>query len=115
MGIMTQTVTPVDLPDDQNSNDPQWYIGLEDEHAAHNYGPLPVVLAEGRNAQVTDVAGKTYIDALAGYSALNFGHGNERLVEAARAQLGTMTLTSRAFHSDRLGPFTRDLAALTAR
>lgn len=112
---MTQTVTPVDLSDDQNSNDPQWYIGLEDEHAAHNYGPLPVVLAEGRNAQVTDVAGKTYIDALAGYSALNFGHGNERLVEAARAQLGTMTLTSRAFHSDRLGPFVRDLAALIGK
>ncbi|WP_462416998.1 ornithine--oxo-acid transaminase [Kytococcus sp. Marseille-QA3725] len=112
---MTQTVKPVDLPSENNSTDPQWYIRMEDEHAAHNYGPLPVVLAEGHNARVTDVAGKTYIDALAGYSALNFGHGNERLVKAAREQLEKMTLTSRAFHSDRLGPFTRDLAALTGK
>lgn len=112
---MTETVKTVDLPSENSSTDPSWYIQMEDEHAAHNYGPLPVVLAEGKNARVTDVAGKTYIDALAGYSALNFGHGNEELIAAAKEQLDKMTLTSRAFHSDRLGPFTRDLAALTGK
>lgn len=112
---MTETVKTVDLPSENSSTDPSWYIQMEDEHAAHNYGPLPVVLAEGKNARVTDVAGKTYIDALAGYSALNFGHGNEELIAAVKEQLDKMTLTSRAFHSDRLGPFTRDLAALTGK
>ncbi|MDQ0894329.1 ornithine--oxo-acid transaminase [Agromyces ramosus] len=88
------------------------FIHAEEEHAAHNYHPLPVVVASGEGAWVTDVDGRRYLDCLAAYSAVNFGHGNERLVEAARDQLGRITLTSRAFHNDQLGPFVTELAAL---
>ncbi|QTX03478.1 ornithine--oxo-acid transaminase [Agromyces archimandritae] len=87
-------------------------IRLEDEHAAHNYHPLPVVVERGDGAWVVDVEGRRYLDCLAAYSAVNFGHGNTRLVDAARAQLGRITLTSRAFHNDRLGPFVAELAEL---
>ncbi|MEF3402802.1 ornithine--oxo-acid transaminase [Agromyces sp. CCNWLW203] len=90
-------------------------IHEEDEHAAHNYHPLPVVVASGEGAWVTDVEGRRYLDCLAAYSAVNFGHGNPRLVEAAREQLGRITLTSRAFHNDRLGPFVTELAALCGK
>ena len=91
------------------------YIDLEHRYAAHNYSPLDVVIARGEGAWVEDVEGKRYFDALAGYSALNFGHSNPRLVAVAERQLRTLTLTSRAFHSDKLGPFARDLAALTGK
>jgi ornithine--oxo-acid transaminase len=90
-------------------------IALEDEHAAHNYHPLPVVVASGEGAWVTDVEGRRYLDCLAAYSAVNFGHGNPRLVAAAREQLDRITLTSRAFHNDRLGPFVTELAALCGK
>ncbi|KQZ11225.1 ornithine--oxo-acid aminotransferase [Agromyces sp. Root1464] len=90
-------------------------ILLEDEHAAHNYHPLPVVVASGEGAWVTDVEGRRYLDCLAAYSAVNFGHGNPQLVEAAREQLGRITLTSRAFHNDRLGPFVTELAVLCGK
>jgi ornithine--oxo-acid transaminase len=90
-------------------------IHEEDEHAAHTYHPLPVVVASGDGAWVTDVDGRRYLDCLAAYSAVNFGHGNPRLVEAAREQLGRITLTSRAFHNDRLGPFVTELAALCGK
>jgi len=79
---------------------------------ANNYHPLPVVIADAHGAWVTDVEGRRYLDCLAGYSALNFGHGHPDLVAAAQAQLTKVTLTSRAFHNDQLGPFCRDLAAL---
>jgi ornithine--oxo-acid transaminase len=88
------------------------FIRDEEEHAAHNYHPLPVVVASGEGAWVTDVDGRRYLDCLAAYSAVNFGHGNARLVEAASKQLGRITLTSRAFHNDRLGAFVTELAAL---
>jgi len=90
-------------------------IALEDEHAAHNYHPLPVVVASGEGAWVTDVAGRRYLDCLAAYSAVNFGHGNPRLIAAAREQLVLITLTSRAFHNDRLGPFVTELAELCGK
>src|SRR6187455_1358803 len=80
--------------------------------SAHNYHPLPVVVAHAEGAWVTDVEGRRYLDCLAGYSALNFGHGHPVLLAAAQDQLTRVTLTSRAFHNDRLGPFCRDLAAL---
>lgn len=83
---------------------------MADHWVASNYSPLPVVIARAEGAWVTDVEGRRYLDALAGYSALNFGHLHPRLVAAARSQLDRLTLTSRAFHSDRLGPFCRDLA-----
>ena len=81
-------------------------------HTAHNYHPLPVVLATGEGAWVTDVDGNRYLDMLAGYSALNFGHRNPVLVAAVERQLGRLTLTSRAFHNDLLGVFGRELAQL---
>ncbi len=87
-------------------------IHLEDEHAAHNYHPLPVVVVSGDGAWVTDVDGRRYLDCLAAYSAINFGHSNPVLLDAARAQLGRITLTSRAFYNDQLGPFVTALAQL---
>ena len=87
-------------------------IDLVDRYGAHNYHPLPVVIASGDGAWVTDVEGRRYLDMLAAYSALNFGHRHPDLVAAAREQLDHVTLTSRAFHNDRLGPFCQELAEL---
>lgn len=85
---------------------------LMQEHSAHNYHPLPVVVAHARGAWVTDVEGRRFLDCLAGYSALNFGHGHPALLAAAHAQLDRVTLTSRAFGNDRIGPFCAGLADL---
>src|SRR5262245_24611653 len=79
---------------------------------AHNYHPLPVVIADADGAWVTDVDGRRYLDCLAGYSALNFGHRHPALVDAARKQIEKVTLTSRAFLHDQFAPFCRDLAEL---
>ncbi|MCD9873477.1 ornithine--oxo-acid transaminase [Streptomyces guryensis] len=87
-------------------------IAAADAHSAHNYHPLPVVVASADGAWMTDVEGRRYLDLLAGYSALNFGHLNRRLVEAAKAQLEQVTLTSRAFHHDRFAAFCSELAEL---
>lgn len=83
--------------------------------AAHNYHPLPVVVVEASGAWVTDVDGRRYLDCLAAYSAVNFGHGNPRLLAAAHAQLDRVTLTSRAFHAAALGPFVEALARLAGK
>jgi ornithine--oxo-acid transaminase len=91
------------------------HIELTEGYAAHNYHPLPVVLSSGEGAWVTDVEGNRYLDCLAGYSALNFGHGHPRLLARAHEQLDRLTLTSRAFYNDQLGPFARDLAALAGK
>jgi ornithine--oxo-acid transaminase len=88
------------------------YIERDEAHAAHTYHPLPVVLREGSGVWVTDVDGRRYLDCLAGYSALNFGHSHPLIVAAARDQLERLTLTSRAFHHDLLGSFTAELAQL---
>lgn len=90
-------------------------IRSADAHSAHNYHPLPVVVATAEGAWMTDVEGRRYLDMLAGYSALNFGHGNRRLLDAARAQLDRVTLTSRAFHHDRFADFCTELAALCGK
>jgi ornithine--oxo-acid transaminase len=90
-------------------------IELVELRSAHNYHPLPIVVAEAEGAWVTDVEGRRYLDALAAYSALNFGHRHPALVAAARAQLDRVTLTSRAFHNDQLGPFCDQLAALCGK
>jgi ornithine--oxo-acid transaminase len=90
-------------------------IALEEEHAAHNYHPLEVVVSHGDGAWVTDIAGRRYLDCLAAYSAVNFGHGHPVLVEAAKTQLGRITLTSRAFYNNQLGPFVTALAALAGK
>src|SRR6266480_3628128 len=85
---------------------------LADAHSAHNYHPLPVVISTAEGAWVTDVEGRRYLDCLAGYSALNFGHRHPDLVAAAQRQLQRVTLTSRAFHHDQFGPFCAELADL---
>src|SRR3712207_6475641 len=89
------------------------FIAADEHWSTHNYHPLPVVLTSGEGAWVTDVAGRRYLDFLAGYSALNFGHRHPALVAAAVEQLGKVTLTSRAVHHDLFGAFCRGLAALT--
>lgn len=96
-------------------SDTEAHIELNEAYGAHNYHPLRVVLSAGEGAWVTDVEGRRYLDCLAGYSALNFGHSHPRLVARAREQLGRLTLTSRAFYNDQLGPFARDLAQLTGK
>lgn len=88
-------------------------IAAEEPVLAHNYHPLPVVVARAEGTWVEDVEGRKYLDMLAGYSALNFGHRHPALIEAAHRQLDRLTLTSRAFHNDRLAEFAERLAALT--
>ncbi|WP_327177590.1 ornithine--oxo-acid transaminase [Streptomyces sp. NBC_01335] len=87
-------------------------LASTEAHSAHNYHPLPVVVATADGAWMTDVEGRRYLDLLAGYSALNFGHRNRRLIDAAKAQLDRVTLTSRAFHHDRFAAFCGELAEL---
>ncbi|WP_053751584.1 ornithine--oxo-acid transaminase [Streptomyces sp. MMG1533] len=87
-------------------------VAAAEAHSPRTYDPLPVVIATAEGAWMTDVEGRRYLDLLAGYSALNFGHCNRRLVEAAKAQLERVTLTSRAFHHELFGAFCEELAAL---
>ena len=98
---------------DVEGTDPQTFLDLDERWCAHNYHPLPVVIASAEGAWVTDVAGRRYLDMLAGYSALNFGHRHPDLIAAAVEQMGRVTLTSRAFRHDQLGPFCAELAQLT--
>ncbi len=93
----------------------EYHIEITERYAAHNYHPLPVVLAAGDGAWVTDVDGRRYLDCLAGYSALNFGHSHPRLVARAQEQVAKLTLTSRAFFNDQLGPFAEALSRLTGK
>jgi ornithine--oxo-acid transaminase len=90
-------------------------IAVDDRYVAHNYSPLPVVAASAEGAWITDIEGRRYLDCLAAYSAVNFGHRNPEIVAAAHAQLDSVTLVSRAFHSDRLGPFCQSLAELCGK
>jgi len=87
-------------------------LEMEKGALTRNYNPLPVVAAKAKGAWITDVEGKKYLDCLAAYSAVNFGHGNKTLIKAAKRQLDRVTLTSRAFHHDALGPFAKELADL---
>ncbi len=89
------------------------FIARDEQWGAHNYHPLPVVIAEAEGASVTDVDGTRYLDFLSGYSALNFGHRHPALIAAAHEQLDRLTLTSRAFHNDQFGAFCEELATLT--
>ena len=88
------------------------HIELVERFAAHNYHPLEIVIAEAEGVWVTDVEGKRYMDMLAAYSAVNFGHCHSELLDAVKRQLDRVTLTSRAFHNDQLGPMCRELAEL---
>ncbi|SFV27944.1 ornithine--oxo-acid transaminase [Thermoflavifilum thermophilum] len=89
-----------------------YFIELEEQYGAHNYHPLPVVLARGQGVYVWDVDGKRYYDFLSGYSALNQGHCHPRLVNVLIDQAQKLTLTSRAFYNDQLGVFEQFLSQL---
>ncbi len=91
----------------------QDYLNEADCFGAHNYHPLPVVLERGEGEWVWDVDGKKYLDCLSAYSAVNQGHRHPAIVAAAKEQLDRLTLTSRAFHNDQMGPFLRQLCELT--
>ncbi|MDC3305534.1 ornithine--oxo-acid transaminase [Flavobacteriales bacterium] len=86
------------------------YIALEDKYGAHNYHPLPVVLAKGEGVFVWDVEGKKYYDFLSSYSAVNQGHCHPKIVDALKQQAEILTLTSRAFHNDTLGEYEKYIA-----
>ncbi|WP_422749505.1 ornithine--oxo-acid transaminase [Mycobacterium sp. WMMD1722] len=105
--------TPVTVLDHPTAT--QALIAADERHVAHNYAPLPVVAATAEGAWITDVEGRRYLDCLAAYSAVNFGHRHPRIVAAAHAQLDAVTLVSRAFHSDRLAPFCAALAELCGK
>ena len=88
-------------------------IRLEEQYCAHNYHPLPVVLQRGEGVFVWDEAGKKYLDMMSAYSAVSHGHAHPRLVRLVREQVARLTIVSRAFHSDRLGPFLARACELT--
>ncbi|MFC6617636.1 aminotransferase class III-fold pyridoxal phosphate-dependent enzyme [Deinococcus radiophilus] len=92
----------------------QDYIALEDQYGAHNYHPLPVVLSRGQGAKVWDTDGKEYFDFLSAYSAVNQGHCHPKIIAAMTEQAQTLTLTSRAFYNDRLGPTRSSCASISA-
>ena len=85
--------------------DSLYYIEMEDKYGAHNYHPLPVVLARGKGVEVWDVEGHKYFDFLSGYSALNQGHCHPKILAAFITQAQKLSLTSRAFYNDQLGKF----------
>jgi len=89
------------------------YIALENEYGAHNYHPLDVVIERAEGVWVWDVEGRKYLDCLAAYSALNQGHRHPKIVAALVAQAQKVTLTSRAFRNDQLGPLYQELSDLT--
>ncbi len=89
------------------------YLDEAERYSAHNYKPLPVVLDRAEGAWVWDVDGRKYLDMLAAYSAVNQGHRHPAIVAAAEEQMAKLTLTSRAFHNDQMGPFLRELCEVT--
>lgn len=94
------------------SQSSQYYINLEEKYGAHNYHPLPVVLAKGNGVYVWDVEEKKYLDFLSAYSAVNQGHCHPKIIDALVQQAQTLTLTSRAFHNNLLGEFEQYITTL---
>lgn len=88
----------------------QQIIDMTEQYGAHNYKPLPIVIAHAEGAWVTDLEGNRYLDFLSAYSAVSHGHRHPRLLKAALRQLERCTLTSRAFYTDEFGPFCKELA-----
>jgi ornithine--oxo-acid transaminase len=91
----------------------QDYIDLDFRFGAHNYHPLPVVISSAKACKVQDPEGRTYFDFLSAYSAVNQGHLHPHIVAAAKEQLDRVSLTSRAFHNDKMGPFLKALCEFT--
>jgi ornithine--oxo-acid transaminase len=89
------------------------HLAEAERYSARNYHPLPIVLTRGEGVYVWDVDGTRYLDMLSAYSALNHGHRHPRLMAALLEQAERLTLTSRAFHNDRMGPFLHRLCELT--
>lgn len=89
------------------------FLEEADRYSAHNYKPLPVIIERAEGVWMWDVEGKRYLDMLAAYSALNQGHRHPAILEAARDQMEKLTLTSRAFHNDQMGPFLKELCEAT--
>jgi ornithine--oxo-acid transaminase len=90
-------------------------IELENRYSAHNYHPLPVVLERGNGVWLWDVDGRRYLDMMSAYSAVSFGHSHPVLVEALITQARRLAVTSRAFHTDQLGPFLQQLCEMTGQ
>lgn len=90
----------------------QYFIDLENEHGAHNYHPLPVVLDKGEGVFVWDVEGKKYYDFLSAYSAVNQGHSHPKIVDALVSQAKKLALTSRAFYNSNLGEYEKKITSL---
>jgi ornithine--oxo-acid transaminase len=90
-----------------------YYIQLEEQYGAHNYQPLDVVLCNGQGVWVWDVEGKRYLDCLSAYSAVNQGHCHPKILQTMTEQAQKLTLTSRAFRNDQLGPFYQEICELT--
>lgn len=90
----------------------QYYIDLENQHGAHNYHPLPVVLEKGEGVYVWDVEGHQYFDFLSAYSAVNQGHSHPKIVKALTEQAQTLALTSRAFYNNKLGEYEKKITKL---
>jgi ornithine--oxo-acid transaminase len=88
-------------------------IDLESRVSAHNYEPLPVVLARGKGAHLWDTSGRRYVDMMSAYSAASHGHGHPRILAALKAQAERLAVPSRAYYNDRLGPFLAELCKLT--
>ncbi|MHB8404522.1 MAG: ornithine--oxo-acid transaminase [Gammaproteobacteria bacterium] len=88
-------------------------IELENRYCAHNYHPLPVVLTRGAGVHVWDEAGNKYLDMMSAYSAVSHGHAHPRLVKALQQQAAQLAICSRAFYTDRLGPFLKRVCELT--
>ena len=90
-------------------------IQQEAQYCAANYKPLPVVLTRGEGTCVWDAEGKKYLDMMSAYSAVSHGHAHPRLVQLVKDQVGTLNIVSRAFHSDKLGPFLKRACELTGQ
>ncbi|HML50786.1 MAG TPA: ornithine--oxo-acid transaminase [Propionicimonas sp.] len=103
------------MTDPQQSAAQQQSIARIETYAAHNYHPLPVAIASGSGAWLTDVDGNRYLDFLSAYSAVNFGHSNPHLIQVATEQLGRLAITSRAVYADNLGPFLEALTTLCGK
>ena len=94
---------------EENPQTAEDYIELIEKYGVHNYHPLSVVITKAEGPWVWDVNGKKYLDCLSAYSAVNQGHRHPKIVKAMQEQLETLTLTSRAFNNNMLGPFPQEI------
>jgi ornithine--oxo-acid transaminase len=106
-----ETVLSTSVAGEQKKS--QFFVELEDKYGAENYLPLDVVIERGEGVWVYDVDGNKYLDCLSAYSAVSQGHCHPKIKKAALEQMGRVTLTSRAFRNDQMGPFLEELCQLT--